>query len=46
MQACLQALEEARRLAPPVAATALAGLVAGLFPDEVARERELLDDPG
>jgi hypothetical protein len=45
MPACLYALQQAQRLAPPASTTDLAGLVAGLFPDEVARERALRDEP-
>jgi hypothetical protein len=44
MPACLAALEHAQGLAGSASAATLAGLVAGLFPDEVARERALRDE--
>jgi hypothetical protein len=43
--ACLLALQHAQQLSPPTSPIALAGLVAGLFPDEVAREFALRDEP-
>ena len=43
--ACLAALQHAEGLAPPTSAAELAGLVAGLFPEEVDRERALRDEP-
>jgi len=45
MPACLSALQQAQHLVPTTSAAELAGLVAGLFPDEVAREHALRDEP-
>jgi hypothetical protein len=42
---CLHSLEHAARLASPVDTATLAAVVAGLFPDEVAAERTLRDEP-
>lgn len=42
---CLRSLEQAARLAGPVDSATLAAVVAGLFPDEVAAEQAVRDEP-
>lgn|GEM_PF-2338267 len=44
MTTCAQALRQAQALADDVSPATLAGLVAGLFPDDVERERQLRDE--